>query len=211
MMGKRSKNEDLLARVAQQLQRGLIKRRAEINACDGRFPKRQLFLALNGCKPLLSETFGSPVTSRWSVAKRKTPSDTLILEYLVDYGICRYSIPQAIRQPKRGPAELNSEQKYEILLAAESELGNDVEVARDFLKLLDVKSQLKCLIFRKRPTHAKTKCLHDRLNWVLSHHKCFNSKDAILLVGLPRAKTARLDNDIDFRRVTDGKVARDCL
>ena len=206
MMGKRSRNEDLLARVAQQLQRGLIKRRAEINACDGRFPKRQLFLALNGCKRLLSETFGSPVTSRWSVAKRKTPSDILILEYLVDYGISRYSIPQAIRQPKRGSAELNSEQKYEILLAAESELGNDVEVARDFLKLLDVKSQLKCLIFRKRATHAKTKRLHDRLNWVLSHHKCFNSKDAILFVGLPRAKTARLDNDIDFRRVTDGKL-----
>ena len=32
---------------------------------------------------------------------------------------------------------------------AESELGNDIEVARDFLKLLDVRSRVKCLLFRK--------------------------------------------------------------
>lgn len=53
--------------------------------------------------------------------------------------------------------------------------------------------------------------LHERLNWVLFHHKSFNPRDAILLVGLPPAKTAKLDDDIDFRRVIDGKVAPDCI
>src|SRR5207253_5634681 len=128
------------------IRKGLHSRKTKIVGKRGRFPKRQLFLALNDSKRIFGSHFGCPVTARWSVGKRKQPTDTLILEYLVDYGICRFSIPQAIGQKKRRKASLSANQKYEILLAAESELGNDTEVVRDLLKLIDVKARLRCLI-----------------------------------------------------------------
>src|SRR6266496_1179461 len=196
-------NDDILKELAAQLCAALHKRRAMINACSGRFPKKQLFLALNKCKPVLERRFGGPVTSRWSVGKKEKPPEALILEYLVDYGICRYSIPQAIRQPKQSKPELQAGQYYEILLAVESELGDDHEVTRDFLKLLDVKSRIKCLVFRKRPDEQKTLRLYERIEWIVSHHNLRNPEEQFLLVGLPKAKTATLIDDIEFRCITD--------
>ena len=194
--------------LAMQLREQLCKRRSDIVVCKGRFPKRQLFLALNECRSIFAERFGGPVTSRWSVGKKWKPRKTKILEYLVDYGICRYSIPQAIRQRKQDKPkpELQEAQFYEILLGVESELGNDDEVLRDFLKLLDIKSRIKCLVFYKRASEAKAIALFDRINWVISHHRSFDSEEGFLLVGLPKPKTATLVDDIGFWSIKDGKV-----
>lgn len=193
----------LLSSIFARFRSGLERRRSAVNAATGRFPKRQIFLAFNDCKPWLSDHFGCPVTSRWSVGRSASPndvaaecgdahsngSDTLVIEYLVDYGICRHSIPQAIRQPKEKLPDLAQDQKYRMLLAVESELGDDTEVARDFLKLLDVKAVVKCLIFRKRKDHA---ALYSRLSWTLAHHAACDPAESIMLVGLPRARDAVL-------------------
>ena len=119
----------------------------------------------------------------------------------MDYGICRHSIPQAIRQPKEKLPELTENQKYRMLVAVESELGNDTEVARDFLKLLDVKAVVKCLIFRKRKNHAP---LYSRLSWALAHHAACDADESILLVGLPRARDAMLTAEEFEIRCVDG-------
>lgn len=198
---------DTLKQLATRLSAELYKRRLKIMGVSGRFPKRQLFLALNECKPILEQKFGEPVTSRWSVGKKKKPRETKILEYLVDYGICRYSIPQAIRQHKSDKPELQDGQFYEILLSVESELGDDDEVLRDFLKLLDIKSRIKCLVFYKRPNELKAKALYERINWVISHHNAYNPEEGFLFVGLPKPKVAKLTNDIELRCIKNKRVA----
>lgn len=199
----------ILKQLATKLRAELYKRHPKIIGQSGRFPKRQLFLAFNECKPILEEKFGGPVTSRWSVGKKWKPKETKILEYLVDYGICRYSIPEAIRQHKadKPKPELQDTQFYEILLGVESELGNDDEVLRDFLKLLDIKSRIKCLVFYRRSDDHKAEALYERINWVVSHHNSFDSEEGFLFVGLPKPEKATLTDDIEFKCLKDKKVA----
>src|SRR5260370_25501771 len=194
-----------LVEFAVIVRKGLHKRKTKIVGRPGRFPKRQLFLALNDSMRIFRSHFRCPVTSRWSVGKRKEPSDTLILEYLVDYGICRFSIPQAIRQEKPGRAALKSNQKYEMLLAVESELGDDAEVARDLLKLLDVKARLRCLVFRKRIRHQKR--LDNRILWTCAHHSRCERGDPLVLVGLPAAKDDDFADQIEFRLLKNGEIS----
>ena len=188
----------LLTELFNAFRMDLEGRRPRINQAPGRFPKREVFLALAACKCVLTERFSCPVRSRWSVGILSTPSDTDVIEYMVDYSISRLSIPQAIRQSKEKLPELVGDQKYGMLLAVESELGNDVEVARDFLKLLDFKAPIKWLIFRKRRNHEE---LYVRLSWVLSHHLTYDANDSILLIGLPKARTANLLDDIEVKCV----------
>jgi hypothetical protein len=194
-----------LVEFAAIVRKGLHKRKTKIVGKRGRFPKRQLFLALNDSMGIFRSHFRCRVTSRWSVGKRKQPRDTLVLEYLVDYGICRFSIPQAIRQEKPGRATLKPNEKYEILLAVESELGNDAEVARDLLKLLDVKARLRCLVFRKRFRYGKR--LDDRILWTCAHHARCDRADPLLLVGLPIAEDDDFADQIDFRLLRNGKIS----
>jgi hypothetical protein len=170
----------------------ITRKRPVINSAPGRFPKKELFLTLNGCKEFFATKYGCEVRSRWSVGKSDEPRDTEIIEFLVDYSISRFSIPQAIRQPKPKLTELVGEQKYGMLLAVESELGDETEVARDFLKLLDVKAPVKLLFHRG---NMKLDSLYARLTWVLSHHCCYDPEESILLIGLPVAQTAALVAD----------------
>ena len=200
-------NNEILKRIAEQLATELYKRKSAIIGNAGRFPKRQLFLSLNGCKKILEEEFGGPVASRWSVGKKPTAQVRKTLEYLVDYSISRFSIPQAIRQPKLGKSELQEGQNYEMLLAVESELGDNHEVMRDFLKLLDIKSRIKCLVYYSRIRQKSSEQFCERVNWVLSHHNNFDLTESILLVGLPKPKRARLTDDIEFRCIVDRRVA----
>lgn len=188
-------NREFLRQFFNAFQAALEKRRPEIAVATGRFPKQHIFLALNDCKELFRQTYNCPVTSRWSVGEGVGDSrrpDTQVLEYLVDYGICRHSIPQALRQPKIGLQELGADEKYRMLLAVESEMGDDTEVARDFLKLLDVKAPVKFLIYKRRKSYA---ALYERLSWVLKHHGAHDEAESILLVGVPKPKDATLAVD----------------
>ena len=194
-----------LAELAEIIRLGLNRRKTKIIGHVGRFPKRQLFLALNDTRKLFESHFRCPVTSRWSVGRKKAvPQKTLVLEYLVDYGICRFSIPQAIRQKRQGRRDLRPNQSYEILLAAESELGNDNEVARDLLKLLDVRSRIRCLIFMNRPRVKQR--LYRRIEWVLAHHAHYKPRDPLLLVGISPAKNENFVDEIDFSIVRRGTI-----
>jgi hypothetical protein len=190
--------------VAATIRNELRCRASTIRASSGRFPKRQLFLALNKARRVFELEVGGPVTSRWSVGNREKLRKTLVLEYLLDYGICRFSIPQAIRQQKAGFRELEPNEKYEILLAVESELGDDSEVVRDLLKLLDVKTRLRCLVFRKRPRVGQR--LLERIEWTLSHHAHYNPREPLLLMGLPPTKTQDFAEGVEFTLIRNGRV-----
>ena len=101
--------------------------------------------------------------SRWSVGI-KPDGHTQIIEYLVDYSISILSIPQTVQQLKKAQKELQECQYFELLLTVESELGNDDDVTRDFLKFLDVKSKMRLLVFKIRNS-AKQMELNRRLEW----------------------------------------------
>lgn len=186
----------------QRFREELLRRSAVISQSTGRFPKKQIFLALDACKPEFATKFTGPVWSRWSGIKRK-PSDTKVLEYLLDYSISRHTIPQAIRQAKANKPELTDAEKYGLLLAVESELDDDPSVARDFLKLLDVKALVKLLLFRKRRDQP---ALYTRLNWVMAHHASYEPAESILLIGLPGPRAADLGAKLEVRCVENGII-----
>jgi len=101
-------------------------------------------------------------------------------------------------------AELKPNERYEILLAVESELGDDTEVARDLLKLLDVKSRVRCLVFRKRPRVGER--LLQRIDWTLSHHGQYEPNDPLLLVALPTPKPKNFADSVEFSLIRNGRL-----
>ena len=62
-------------------------------------------------------------------------------EFMLDFSITMGAIPVVIGQVTE--PRLPSDEKYEILLGVESEMGSRNEVLRDLLKLLDVKARVK--------------------------------------------------------------------
>ena len=103
-------------------------------------------------------------------------------EYLLDYSISHGAIPTVIGQPTKHPT-FKGDEKYELLLAAESELGAEFEVARDLLKLLDVKARIKVLVYRARTRGLED--LKEKLEEVFGIH-AHRATDAFwLVIGIP--------------------------
>lgn len=171
---------------------------------SGRFPKRQLFIALNKCKAVFPEFEKTKLKARWSVGK-KHDTATQIIEYLVDYSISTFSIPQTIKQLKEAQKKLRASDSFELLLTVESELGNDDEVARDFLKLLDVKSKMRLLVFKIR-TAEKQSELNQRLEWVISHHAKYDDTAPTLLMAIPYSPKADFADLIRFFYIKNKRV-----
>lgn len=103
-----------------------------------------------------------------------------VMEYLVDFSFSTCSIPQAIGDPKAEPPD----QEFELLFVAESELGDDGDVCRDLLKLLDVQARVRCLVFKQRSEKLRRR-LENRLLSVFRQHRHFhNSREGWLFVSL---------------------------
>jgi hypothetical protein len=155
---------------------------------DKRIPSWLIFQALRSIRELLDTHFGGPIKCRFSGYRDEDnvgctePTTFRVLEYLVDFTFSRYSIPQAIGDPRAEPIQ---DKKFELLFAAESELGTDNEICRDLLKLLDTRSTIRCLLFRKRRRPSHISQLSKRLIQVLHLHAGSNEcKDGLLFVGL---------------------------
>ncbi|HEY5746003.1 MAG TPA: hypothetical protein VIU12_08010 [Chryseolinea sp.] len=150
---------------------------ATVVATTKRIPSSLIFQALRSIRPLLHDYFGGPIKCRFPGHRVEDnvgcsePTPFRVLEYLLDFSFSRFSIPQAIGDPR---TEHIYEGKFELLFAAESELGTDNEVCRDLLKLLDTRSVIRCLLFRKRRREAHIASLNGRLLHVLQHHAHFN-------------------------------------
>ena len=59
---------------------------------------------------------------------------------------------------------------YQLVFTAESELGTPKEVCRDLLKLLDVRSSIRCLLFKHRVQQPDADQLKARMLNVLRNH-----------------------------------------
>ena len=100
----------------------------------------------------------------------------------MDFSFSRFSIPQAIGDHR---AEQIQNGKFELVFAAESELGTPDEVCRDLLKLLDVRSSIRCLLFHCRVRQSSVENLKNRLLSVLNNHAFFDdSKNGWLFIAL---------------------------
>jgi hypothetical protein len=141
-------------------------------------------------RPVVEKHFGGPVFCRYSGCPEgpaksysKTPSRVFkVLEYLWDFSLSRYAIPQAIHDPQATPIKAG---KFELLFVAESELGTKNETCRDLLKLLEVRACVRCLIYRQPKRASESQQFEARMVRVMHSHAQFLPVQGIwLFVGL---------------------------
>jgi hypothetical protein len=140
-----------------------------------RIPSSIIFKALQSTRNRIEEHFGGPIRCRYSGYEYvdndfSTLEGIGVLEYLVDFSFSKFSIPQAIEDKE---AEEIHNGGYRLVFVAESELGTPSEVCRDMLKLLDVRSDIRCLIFRRRAQKKNSTDLYKRILRVLHNHAHF--------------------------------------
>lgn len=158
----------------------------------GRRPNtKKICEALESSKKVIDQRFGGPVMHRYrGRAPNLQPSYSSkpqkSLEYLWDFSFSRFAIPQAIE--KSGTAKITNN-KYELLLVAESELGTADEVCRDLLKLLEARCRVRCLIYKRPQRSSSVRALHERMIRVMHNHAHFQPRREVwLLVGLAWAQ-----------------------
>ncbi len=152
-----------------------------------------IFRALKSIRIIVGNDDGSqsPIKCRHAGYKKEDQvsnpkPEFKVIEYLLDFSLSRFSIPDAIDDTR---ANSILDGKFELLFStAESELGNDLEVCRDLLKLLDTRSKIRCLLYKKRPNPQKVDNLNRRILNVLNHHAHFeDTRDGWLFVALEKA------------------------
>ena len=100
----------------------------------------------------------------------------------MDFSFSKYSIPQAIGDPNTQDMQPIA---FQLVFAAESELGTPNEVCRDLLKLLDVRSSIRCLLFKQRVRQPNADQLKARMLNVLRNHALIaDSMTGWLFIGL---------------------------
>jgi hypothetical protein len=173
----------IIRELAVQIQNAFQSNDTALDASK-RIPSAVIFAALESIKPLIERDYGKghPVTFRYAGYEKKCPMQFDVLEYLVDFSFSRYMIPEAIAQL---PATRIQDGTFELIFIAESELGTMDEVCRDLLKLLDVRSEIRCLLFHRLTQNAAIARLQERLLYVLHHHAHFgDTRHGWLFIGL---------------------------
>ena len=192
--------EQFLKKLAAEIQAAFT-RTSDLSHDSKRIPSKEIFRALSDeqIQESLEEHFNCPqgtVEARYSgctdrIRRRGSRLKSFkVLEYLVDFSFSRCSIPVAIWDPDTNPEDHPENEKFELLFTAESELGTPNEVCRDLLKLLDTRSQIRCLLFRKRRREAECDDLKKRLLDVLRRHAHFeDTRKGWLFVALEKDKS----------------------
>ena len=127
---------------------------------------------------MIKKHFGGPVYCRYSgspddPATKYSYDDHVfkVIEYLWDFSFSRYAIPQAIENTK---AIGMGNGKFELLLVAESELGNKDEICRDLLKLLEARTAVHCLVYKQPKRAGDRQEFEARMIRVLHNHAYFD-------------------------------------
>jgi hypothetical protein len=141
-----------------------------------RIPSSIIFKALQSTRNRIEAYFGGPIRCRYSgyeyVDQDFCSLEGIgVLEYLVDFSFSKFSIPQAIGDTTEDGIQGDG---YRLVFAAESELGTASEVCRDLLKLLDIRSEVRCLIFRRRARKKNSTELYERIKRALHNHAHFD-------------------------------------
>ena len=158
----------------------------------GRRPSTKMICAqlTSHLRPVLEGQFGGPVYRRYSGCPEeparsysKTPGKVFrVLEYLWDFSLSRYAIPQAIGDPR---AEPMAQGQFELLLVGESELGTQTEICRDLLKLLEARTRVRCLVHREPARPRDQRRLEARIIQTMQNHvHSAESGDAWLFAGI---------------------------
>ena len=156
-------------------------------APNKRIPSSVIFRALQSTRNLIENYFGGPIRCRYpgySVGDNDfcAQEESGVLEYLVDFSFSKFSIPQAIGDSH---AEGIQNGGYQLVFAAESELGTPSEVCRDLLKLLDVRSTVRCLLFQHRARPFYENKLKNKILNVLHNHAFFeDTRNGWLFIAL---------------------------
>jgi hypothetical protein len=155
--------------------------------------KRKLFRGLTGCKPWLAASFGLPQAElQCFFSNKDTGSKTA--EYMgFDFTITTYPRNRDFAyagSKTRWPAS-----RYEILLAVESEAvaynaslrQYRKKLLEDFIKLLDVRSRIKAMVYRPPTTHREEgfSDAKEIFEAVLSRHRHLDDKEKWMFVGIP--------------------------
>ncbi len=159
---------------------------------QGRIKKNAIFQVLRSLRYELAKDLGGPVYCRYpgytddDKADCSDPGPFKVMEYLIDFSISRHKIPEAICDDRAVPPMQTG--RFELLLAAESELGGDADVCRDLLKLLIVRSHIRCMLFMKRRSIARWTEFKLRIIRTMKNHASFDEgKDDWLFVELEKA------------------------
>ncbi len=167
--------EELIRQIAAAIAAYFYEDETQVDT-NRRIPSSLIFSALQSTRDLIQDHFGGPIRFRCTRAKAGNLNQCElegigVLEYLVDFSFSRFSIPQAIGDPH---AEEIQDGAYQLVFAAESELGTPNEVCRDLLKLVDVRSSIRCLLFKRRVRQSSANQLKNRMLNVLHNHAFFD-------------------------------------
>jgi hypothetical protein len=173
----------------------------------GRPSTKELCQALTTARNIAAKRFGGPVFRRYSGCPdspgsySKSGGAFKVLEYLWDFSLSRWAIPQAIEDPR---AKTMSNGKFELLLVAESELGTSNEICRDLLKLCEARTRIRCLVYRRPKRTGAQQALEQRMIRVLHNHAHFEADPGLwLFVGVTwepgqiDCHTSTLNADLD--------------
>jgi hypothetical protein len=169
--------------------------------------------ALTSVEPLLAHRYGGPVYRRFEGCVNKNEAASLrvdgtpfkVLEYLWDFSISRFSVPQAIEDPNAPP--LNGAQ-FDLLFAAESELGTGTEVCRDLLKLVLGRAIIRCLVYRLPDRQNSRTELEARIVRVMRNYAHFADDPGLwILAGLHWDQQGTRCTMMTLNDTNDGLVA----
>lgn len=112
---------------------------------------------------------------------KKTAARTL-QEFMLDFSLSKYSIPQALGTA----ADVLAECRFEMLLIAESEMHEAAkEVFYDLLKLTCVPARLKVMLFKARPDGACKEGLLAGIETVLRNARRQDDSAEWTFLGIP--------------------------
>ena len=125
-------------------------------------------------------------------------------EFLLDFSMSS-AFPRVYEQ--KGEQPLPQGEKFQLNIAAESEMGTKDEVARDLLKLLIVRCHIKVLLYRRRVRKAELEKLKEKLERVFDRNVCDPTQDMWLVIGVPtypkwrkKGSEAKLDQVYTLKR-----------
>jgi hypothetical protein len=149
--------------------------------------KRVVFESLIACKSAIAEYCAIQPSHLNDSCTDKFRG---VREYLVDFAFTTYPPNRSFLELRDLPAE----RKLEIVLTAESEVGvwNDMSrsnqlIIEDFVKLLDVASRLKLMVYRV-PYNAVQRAYEELEKWfgeLMSRHRYFDQNAEWMFVGVP--------------------------
>ncbi|QDT22031.1 hypothetical protein [Gimesia chilikensis] len=164
---------------------------------SGRIDAEILWNSLERCKHPLAVNLGchhhdlfcraEPITGTSWESMSSVNHGWLMREFMLDFSITMGAIPVVIGQATE--PRLPSDEKYEILLGVESEMGSRNEVLRDLLKLLDVKARVKILLYNSRVYKKHINNLKRDIEFVFNRHASVPTDDLWLIAGIPSYAT----------------------